>query len=186
MYDQITPQLQRLPRTVTRYYTGRNLADGSDLGETIKKGYPVCLDLYGDPDLAAASDIDVMSGGAKGLTGGNVTKPQTENVNDFEGIIVALGDPSNPTLPQTVTIVPRDGGFVNAYTLVDQSAARSGSVPGAVGVPLACVADQWHLVGAATTSVDTHAEINNYVGKALEDTDTSGAAALQKVLLRNR
>lgn len=185
--ESLNPSLRRLAKISHRYYTGRNLADGTQLGEEIPIGGAVGLDLYGDPTLTTAAALgDALAGGLAGLTGFNVTKIQTENVKDFEGIVVGLGDPKNPSSPQIIQVALRNSGQVKAICRVAAGACRTGSVPAAAGVPLSVVADQWWLVAQATSGLDTPVELSNHVGWALVASDTSSAEALLPVLLRSR
>lgn len=73
---------------IEAWYTHRDLADGSDLGssQVLAVGNVVCLDIFGVPTGDAFYEF-----------GFKVTKPQTENVRLFGGIVTRMSRPQSPS-----------------------------------------------------------------------------------------
>jgi serine acetyltransferase len=144
-------------------YTGKTLA-GVDINEPLRIGYPLALD-----------HANITAGKEQQLVGTRATKPESGNVEFPVGYITRLSNPSNPTLPQMVTV--GFGGNVKVWT--NSSVTKYASV--------CAFAAGWNAViddlVPSSTNLDPGV-LFTIVGHFAETVDRSGTAGLALARLR--
>lgn len=153
-------------KTKRLYYTNKNIA-GTAINEQVKIGYAVCF------DYANAAP------GESANRGRCVHKCETANANCFAGIVTAVNG-----LPTTSGgVVNGDAGWVEVAYEADSIEAWTHANMTVNTTVLKPTNGQWYLDAAATSALDTPAEIFNVSAVALETHDSSTTSANKRVRL---
>jgi len=191
------------------YSYNATLGSRTQLTDTIKNGYPVCVDLEATADGFAAPTDNANAGSYSGTPTGtyptdatygrqmkmegygddrfviNVCKPHTSNLHMFAGCIVGL-----PPAGLLGTAGPEAGGYVGGVWLDVQVIGIARAYTKADMDPLTpttkgflgCVTAEWWLVPLASSTAANNQLI---CARALLDHDTSTTAAFSPVLVNS-